>query len=72
MVRSEVYLNKYVVSIAPFTHPNSENFPFCMFSRFSFSSIYPGGSADPICPYVQTPMCKRMLRGRKAQGGERE
>ena len=43
-----------------------------MFSRFSFSSIYPGGSADPICPYVRTPMCKRMLRGRKGQGGERE
>ena len=23
-----------------------------MFSLFNFSSIFPGGSADPICPYV--------------------
>ena len=27
-----------------------------MFSLFNFSSIFPGGSADPICPYVRTPM----------------
>jgi len=27
-----------------------------MFSLFSFLSIFPGGSADPICPYVRTPM----------------
>jgi len=27
-----------------------------MFSLFNFSSIFPGGSADPICPYVLTPM----------------
>ena len=27
-----------------------------MFSSFNFSSIFSGGSADPICPYVRTPM----------------
>ena len=28
-----------------------------MFSLFNFSSIFPGGgAADPICPYVRTPM----------------
>ena len=27
-----------------------------MFSLFNFSSIFLGGSADPICPYVRTPM----------------
>ena len=29
---------------------------FCMFSLFYLSSIFPGESADPICPYVRTPM----------------
>ena len=27
-----------------------------MLSLSNFSSIFPGGSADPICPYVRTPM----------------
>ena len=27
-----------------------------MFSLFNFSFIFQGGSADPICPYVRTPM----------------
>jgi len=27
-----------------------------MFSLFNFSSIFPGGAANPICPYVRTPM----------------
>ena len=27
-----------------------------MFSLFNFSSIFPQGSADPICTYVRTPM----------------
>ena len=31
---------------------------FCMFSLFNFSFIFPRGSADPICPYVRTPMGK--------------
>jgi len=29
---------------------------FSMFSLFNFSFIFPGGSADHICPYVPTPM----------------
>ena len=36
--------------------PRSENCFFCMFSLFNFSSIFQGGSADPICPCVRTPM----------------
>jgi len=66
MVHSEVYLNKYVVSIAPFSTPAcpdcSQNIQktaaFCMFSLFNFSSIFfqEGGSADPIRPDVRTLM----------------
>ena len=51
MVHSEEYLNKYVVSIAPFSTPAcpdcSQNITLtqkhCMFSLFNFSSIFPGG-----------------------------
>ena len=32
-----------------------------MFSLFNFWSIFPRGSADPICPYVLTPMSVEML-----------
>jgi len=66
MVHFEVYLNKYVVSIAPFSTPAcpdcSQNITytqkllFCIFSLFNFSSIFFRGSADPICPYVRAPM----------------
>ena len=57
MVHSEVYLNKHVVSIAPFSTPACPDCSLCcMFLLFNFSSIFPGGSADPICPYVWTPM----------------
>ena len=63
MVHSEVYLNKYVVSIAPFSHPHLESCSlFCMFSLFNFSSIFPGVSADPICPYMRTPMTESPWR----------
>ena len=41
------YLDKYVVSMAPFsTHACS----FCMFSLFNFSSIFPGGVSWPHLP----------------------
>jgi len=52
MVHSEVYLNKYVVSIAPFSTPAC---PDCsqnitdkhgMFSLFNFSSIFPGAGVS--------------------------
>ena len=58
MVHSEVYLNKYVVSIASFSTPAcsdcSQNIQktavFCMFSLINFSSIFPGvGSGWPLC-----------------------
>ena len=40
-----------------YPHPHSENCSFCTFLLFThFSSIFPGGSADPICLYVRTPM----------------
>jgi len=62
MVHSEVQLNKYVVSMAPFSTPacpdcsqniNVENCSFYMFSLFNFFIQI---SADPICLYVRTPM----------------
>jgi len=70
MVHSELYLNKYVVSIAnndnyqldqpvitriTSPHPLSEN---CSFAYFRFLIFHPflGGSADPVCLYVRTPM----------------
>ena len=77
MAHSEVYPNKYVVSIAPFSTPAcpdcSQNIQkaalFCMFSLFNFSSIFPGGSADPICPYVRTPMAVHSRRSVDSIGG---
>jgi len=65
MVHSEIYLNKFVVSIAPFSTPACPDFTltpiqktalFCMFSLFNFFLPFFRGSADPICPYVRTPM----------------
>ena len=61
MGHSEVYLNKYVVSIAPFSTPacpdcsqnmteNIENCSFCMFSLFNFSSIFQGSQLTPFAP----------------------
>ena len=58
MVHSEVYLNKCVVSIAPFSTPAcpdcAQNIQktalFCMFSLFDFSSIFPGGQLTPFVP----------------------
>ena len=63
MVHSEVYLNKCVVSIAPFSTPAcpdcAQNIQktalFCMFSLFHFSSIFPGGQLTPF-----VPMCGRL------------
>jgi len=63
MVHSEVYLNKYVVSIAPFSTSACPAFfqniawhkhrkmLFCMFSPFNFSTIFPGGQLIylPLC-----------------------
>ena len=73
MVHSEVYLNKYVVSIAPFSTPAcpdcSQNIQktalFCMFSLSNFLSIFP---VDPICPYVRTPMDRPYNDLRSATG----
>ena len=43
IVHSEVYLNKYVVSIAPFSSPSpiQKTALFCTFSLFNFSPISP-------------------------------
>jgi len=49
-VHSEVYLNKDVVSIAPFFTPA------CPDCSQNITNISPGRLADPICPYVRTPM----------------
>jgi len=70
MVHSEVYLNKYVVSIAPFSTPAcpdcSQNIQktavFCMFSLFTFSSIFPGGQLTPFAAVCGQPcMCYLLL-----------
>ena len=60
-LRNGAFWSISVVSIAPFSPPHlhSEKCSFCMFSLFNFSSIFPGGSAGPICPYVRTPMTDR-------------
>jgi len=49
MVHSEVYLNKYAVSIAP------SSLLFCMFSLFNFSSIFQGVSWPPFAPMCGRP-----------------
>ena len=62
MMHSEVYLNKYVVSIAPFSTPAFTPTPiqqtalFRMFSLFNFFIHLPEGSADSLCRYVRMPM----------------
>jgi len=68
MVHFEVYLNKYVVSIAPFSTPAcpdcSQNITythkllFCIFSLFNFSSIFSGGQLTPFAPMCARP-CMR-------------
>ena len=68
MVRSEVYLNKYVVSIAPFSPPHSENCSFCMFSRFSFSSIFPGGQLTPFAPMCGRPCVRGCFAAGEDEG----
>jgi len=64
MVHSEVYPNKYVVSIAPFSPPPFRKLIFfSCFRFFNFSSIFPGReSADPICAYVRTPNALMALK----------
>jgi len=67
MVHFEVYLNKYVVRIAPFSTPacpdcsqkynlNVENCSLLHVFAFYFFIHFCRGSADPICPYVRTPI----------------
>jgi len=62
MVCSEVYLNKYVISIAPFSTPAftpaqlRKLLFFACFRFLIFHQFFQGVSADPICPYVRTPV----------------
>ena len=57
MVHSVVYLNKYVVSIATFSTPACPDCSVFSCSRLLiFHPFFQGGSVDPICPYVWTPM----------------
>ena len=55
MVHSEVYLNKYVANIAPFS-PLQKTALLACFRFLIFRPFFHGGSAYPICPYVWTPM----------------
>ena len=73
MVHSEVYLNTHVVSIAPFSTPAcpdwSQNITWtyktALFACYCFLIFHPfsRGSADPICPYVRTPMAVSAYSG---------
>jgi len=62
MVHSEVYLNKYVVSIAPFSTPVFTPPPFrkmLFFACFHCLIFHPfsRGSADPICGHPCNVVC---------------
>ena len=66
MVHSEVYLNKYVVSIAPFskhsfTPPLFRKLLFFACFRFLTFHLFSRGSADPIHPHVRTPTRTRPI-----------
>jgi len=70
MVHSEVYLNKYVVSIAPFSpsHPFRKLLFIACFRFLIFHPFFQGGgSADPICPYVRTPTAGRHINLEKTE-----
>ena len=64
MVHSEVYVNKcgqhsavLYTCLPRLLSKFNINIEKCYFWLFNFSSIFPEGrSADPICPYVKTPM----------------
>ena len=68
MVHSEVYLNKYVVSITPFStsacpdcsQDIQKTALFCMFSLYNFSSIFPGGQLTPFVSMCGRP-CDHLL-----------
>jgi len=53
MVHSEVCLNKYVVSIAPFSTPDCPL--FCMFLLFNFHPFFQGGQLTPFAPMCGRP-----------------
>jgi len=55
MVHSEVYLNKYVVSIAPFSPPPIQK--SALFARFRFLIFYQFFQGDQLTPFA--PMCGR-------------
>ena len=63
MVHSEVYAVLYTCLpwLLSKCNINIENCSFCML--FNFSSIFPGGVTDPICPYVRTPMLITSILG---------
>ena len=61
MVHSEVYMNKYVVSIAPFSPPHSEN---CSFFFLILHPFFQRGQLTPLAlcadPMSATPGSKRL------------
>jgi len=59
-VHSEVYLNKYVVSIAPFSTPAFTPPPFrklVFFACFRFLIFHPFFQGGELTPFA--PMCER-------------
>jgi len=67
MVNSEVYLNKYVVSIAPALIA----LLFCMFSLFNFSFIFLGGQLTVFAPMCGRPCKHASQDGKNEKKGNR-
>ena len=61
MVHSEVYLNNYVISIAPFSTPAFTQLPIqktVLFACFRFVIFYPYFQGGQLTPFA--PMCGRL------------
>ena len=75
MVYSEVYLNKYVVSIAPFStpaftppQPVQKTALFCMFSLLIFHPFSRVGQLTPFAPMCGCPWLQRLRHYEKHTG----
>ena len=77
MVHSEVYVNKYVISIAPFSPPPVRNSPIqktALFACFRFLIFHPflQGVSWPICPMCGRPWIPYSRRDPVIPAGSRD
>jgi len=69
MVRSEVYLNKYLVSIAPFsTPPIQKTSLFACFRVLVFHPFFQGGQLTPFAPTCGRPCVRGCFAAGKDKG----